>query len=459
MIRLPQTTGNTYAVMGLGLSGLIAAEALQRSGANVTAWDDDGPRREAAALKGIPLGDLGQADFSDTCALVLSPGIPHSFPSPHPVAERARGAGVPIICDVELLAEAQRNANFIGITGTNGKSTVTALLGHIFANAGRKAAIGGNLGPAALGLSELGADGTYILELSSYQIERITAAAFDIAVLINISPDHLDRHGGIDGYVAAKENLFALTRNNAIAIVGTDDDHCRALCARLEEKGGMNIVPISGSSIIDGGIGIENGCVIDNRDGKKHLIADIRDVENLPGAHNHQNAAAATATALAAGIDAASIATALKTYPGLAHRQELIRRAGTIRFVNDSKATNPIAALRALECYDHVYWIAGGRAKDGGFEDLAPAFSRIKHAFLIGEAADDIANTLGDDVPHSHCDDLDGAIAAAYAAAASSTEESVVLLSPACASFDQFANFEARGMAFRHGVEALETGS
>ncbi|HSR56288.1 MAG TPA: Mur ligase family protein, partial [Alphaproteobacteria bacterium] len=254
MIQLRGMEGATYAVMGLGGSGLAAAEALAAAGATVRAWDDDTARREAAEAQGIALFDLTAGGLDDAKALVLSPGIPHTFPVPHPVAKRARDAGVPIVCDIELLAQTPSEAQFIGITGTNGKSTVTALIGHIFERAGRPAAVGGNLGPAALMLDDPGTGGTFILELSSYQIERLYTRAFDIAVLINISPDHLDRHGGIDGYVAAKEGLFDLTRPGAIAVIGTDDTHCRAIEERLIARGGRTIIPISGAGPFRGGV-------------------------------------------------------------------------------------------------------------------------------------------------------------------------------------------------------------
>jgi len=468
MIHLPGISGSTYAVMGLGGSGLAAAEALTASGAEVRAWDDDAARRRNAETRGIALHDLAGSGLNAAEALVLAPGIPHTFPAPHPVAAHARDAGIPIICDIELLTRTKSAARFVGITGTNGKSTVTALIGHIFQIAGREAAIGGNLGPAALALAELDAEGTYVLELSSYQIERLVTAAFDIAVLINISPDHLDRHGGIDGYVAAKEGLFDLTRPGAIAVIGADDAHCQAMEGRLRTRHDLRVLPISGSAPVPGGIWVEDGHVIDGRVETVRLIADLSKAKALPGSHNAQNAAAATAVALSAGIRAADIAEGLATYRGLPHRQETIRRLGAVTFVNDSKATNPDAALRAIACYKNVYWIAGGRSKEGGFRELARArgneLGLVRHAFLIGEAAGDIAKVLGGAVPHTQVGDLDAAVAAAHGAAQAAAndnaggtaEDAVVLLSPACASFDQYANFEDRGAAFCGAVAALE---
>jgi UDP-N-acetylmuramoylalanine--D-glutamate ligase len=460
MIELASTSGRTYAVMGLGASGLATAEALARAGARVLAWDDDAARREAAAKRGVTLTDLRDADLSTARALLLSPGIPHTFPAPHPLALRARAAGIPILCDIDLLLganmDADTRARAIGVTGTNGKSTVTALIGHILTTAGVPCSVGGNLGPAALGLAPQGPGGTYVLELSSYQLERIATAGFDIAVLINISPDHLDRHGGMDGYVAAKERLFGLLRGSrAIAVIGADDAHCRAIAKRLGASDEVRIIAISADGAIAGGVYVENGRVIDATEGTPRTIADIFAVRTLPGTHNRQNAAAAAAAMLAFGLAPEAIAQGLLSYPGLAHRQEHLRDIGAVAYVNDSKATNAEAALRAISCYDNIFWIAGGLAKDGGFGGLAPGFGRIRHAYLIGRAAPEIAAVLGDRVAHTLSGTLDAAVRSAHAAAQASGGEAVVLLSPACASFDQFAHFEARGDAFRRLVADL----
>ena len=463
MIRLPDMSGTTYAVMGLGASGLAAAGALAASGARVLAWDDDAGCRSDAEARGIPLTDVSETGISGAEALVLSPGIPHTFPAPHPIALQAETAGVPIICDVELLARAKPKSNFIGITGTNGKSTVTALIGHIFRVAGREAAIGGNLGPAALGLDDLSDGGTYILELSSYQLERLNTAAFDIAVLVNISPDHLDRHGGMEGYVAAKERLFGLTRGAAVAVVAVDDEHCHAIERRLRDRTDLRIIPVSGNAPVAGGVWVEDGRVMDSTGESARPIADLSAAPALPGRHNRQNAAAAAAAALAAGLTAEDIAEGLATYPGLPHRMEPVRSLGTVTFINDSKATNLEAALNAIACYSDIYWIAGGRSKEGGFDGFAQAADdmakHIRQAFLIGEAAREIAAVLGDTIPHTLCETLETAVAAANDAARKSaargSRDAEVLLSPACASFDQFRNFEHRGEAFRAAVKAL----
>lgn len=456
MIPIPSVHGKPIAVLGLGISGLAAARALAASGARVMAWDDDDRRRRQARDHGIGLVDLADADLDGVASLVLSPGIPHTYPAPHPVADRARAAGIEIIGDVELLARSQPEARFIGITGTNGKSTVTALIGHIFQTAGRKCAIGGNLGPPVLALEPMEPGGSYILELSSYQLELLDTLVLNIAVLINISPDHLDRHGGMVGYIAAKGSIFDRTGAGAVSIIGIDDDPCRDILAHLEANGGRRIIPISVNRKVATGIYVDRTTLYDDTEGKDLSTVDLRSAEALPGVHNWQNAAAAYAVARAAHIEPRLIVEALDTYPGLAHRQELVANIDDIRYVNDSKATNAAAAAKALICYPAVYWIAGGQPKQGGIVTLEPHFPRIRHAFLIGDAAATFAESLHRKVPYTLSGDLATAITDAHRLA--TTEKipaAVVLLSPACASFDQFANFEARGEAFRHAVEAL----
>ena len=460
MIALPATKGVKIAVLGLGKSGLAATRALKASGADVRAWDDSERARNAAIAEGLPIADLNGPALIGAEMLVLSPGIPHSHPKPHPIAARAKAAGLPLVCDIELLLQGRNAAHFIGITGTNGKSTTTALIGHILAQAKLASDIGGNLGPAALGLQSLGADGTYVLELSSYQLDLIRTAAFNIAVLLNITPDHLDRHGGMAGYIAAKRHLFDLLPPHGVAVIGIDDEHCRTIAAELTRLGQLRVVPISAAGKASGGIYVVDGKLYDDSTGGNQLIVDLANATALPGAHNWQNAAAAFAAARAAGIAADIIAPALLSYPGLPHRQETIDVVDGVRFVNDSKATNADAAAKALVCYDAVYWIAGGLAKEGGIESLESLHPRIRHAFLIGKAAEDFARTLEGKVAYSICGNL---AAAMTRAAALARQEKIpgaaVLLSPACASFDQFVDFEARGDAFRslvHGMTQRE---
>jgi UDP-N-acetylmuramoylalanine--D-glutamate ligase len=457
MIQIPGVAGLPIAVLGLGKSGLVAARALAASGARVRAWDDNRATRETAAASGIEIVDLMSADWTGMTALVISPGIPHDHPKPHAVAALARQRGASIIGDIELLARARREATYIGITGTNGKSTTTALIGHVLKTVGRTVQVGGNIGNAALGLDALGHDGIYVLELSSYQLETTPSLVCDVAVLLNITPDHLDRHGGMDGYIAAKRLIFRGQDGRRTAVVGVDDETTRGIKQALKTAGAQNVVPISSQRALDRGVYIVDGILFDTLSGARERIADLRPIGTLPGAHNWQNAAAAYAAARAVGVPAAGIAAALATYPGLPHRQELVGTIDDVRFVNDSKATNADAAARALGCYDHIYWIAGGLPKEGGIDSLGEFFPRIRHAYLIGQAAQAFATTLAPArLPVTMSGDLGTAVRQASADAfAEKRPGAVVLLSPACASFDQFANFEARGTRFRELVAAL----
>ena len=444
------------AVLGLGKSGLSAARALSKSGAEVWAWDDDEDKRLAAAEAGVTLVDLTTCHWDELTTLVISPGIPHTHPEPHPVAQLARKQGCEIICDVELLARAQRNASYLGVTGTNGKSTTTALIGHILRTGGREAEVGGNLGIPALDLEPLDSGGIYVLEMSSYQLELTLSITFDTAVLLNISPDHLDRHGGLDGYIAAKRRIFHRQTRPRSAIIGIDDEICRDIYDDLTAANEQNIVPISGQGRIVGGIYVDDGVLVDDSEGHAVRALDLRPLPHLPGSHNWQNAAAAYAACKASGMQPPVIAACIESFPGLPHRQELLAVIDGVTYVNDSKATNADAAGKALGCYPAVYWIAGGQAKESGLDGLEPLFPHIVHAFLIGEAAEGFAGKLGDQVPATRSGDLATAVAdAREMALADGRPDAVVLLSPAAASFDQFENFERRGEAFRTLVEAL----
>lgn len=442
--------GERIAVVGLGRAGLPAALRLAAWGAEVTCWDDGAPARAAAEAAGLSLRDPSQGAFTQD-SLLLSPGIPHVLPKPHRAALRAQEAGAPIRCDVDYLFRAVRAAGsaarFIGVTGTNGKSTTTALLHHLLTEAGLPAEVGGNLGPAALGLNMLGSDGTYTLEMSSYMLERIAAVGFNVGVMLNLSPDHLDRHGSMAGYAAAKANIFARQGRDDLAVLGQDDALSTAMAAGVTAR----LVGISGHRMIEGGVWARDGVLRDG-DGP---IADLAAAPALPGSHNAQNAAAAAAVGLALGIGRTTIAGALRSFPGLPHRQERVGERDGVLFVNDSKATNADSAARALASYDRVVWIAGGIAKDGGIESLAPLFPRIAKAILIGRDAPVLAATLAaHGVPHEDAGTLDAALPAA-AAAARGGAAPVVLLSPACASFDQFSGFDARGDRFRALVQGL----
>ena len=450
MIPVTAYEGQDVAVLGLARTGLAAAAALKAGGARVHGWDDAAPRREAAAAEGVPIDDPAGLDWKRMAALVMSPGIPHTHPKPHPAAAAARQAKVPVIGDIELLVRSAPAARYVAVTGTNGKSTTTALIGHILKESGREVAVGGNLGTPVLSFAPLGKDGIYVLEMSSYQLELTHSLACDVAVLLNITPDHLDRHGGMPGYIAAKERVFANQKPSQAAVVGLDDEICRGIAKKLRAGKRQAVVPISAGSPVDGGIYVADGVMTDAIAVQAKPVMEMRRAARLPGQHNWQNAAAAFAAARRVGVSADAAAAGIESFPGLAHRQELIATIDGVAYVNDSKATNADAAARALVCYDAIYWIAGGLPKEGGIEPLRPLFPRIRRAFLIGQAAEAFAGTLGDAVPHTRSGDLATAVAEARTAArADRIKGAVVLLSPACASFDQFANFEARGEAFR----------
>ncbi len=452
MIPLPQTKGQRYGVMGLGKSGRAAAAALLASGAEVLAWDD----KADAVPDGAKRHDFRVGAWPAMAGLVWSPGIPFLHPSPHPVAVRAAAQGCPLVCDIDLLADAGTGANLVGITGTNGKSTTTALLAHVLSAAGRPAIAGGNIGAAALDLPVLDNGGVYVLELSSYQLELCHSARFDIGIWLNLTPDHLDRHGGLHGYAAAKSRLWRHTRPGDLAVIGTDGAFGQAEAAKAA-KAGRRVIPVSGCRLPAGGVGVRDGRLASALQEPARTIADLRQSPALPGAHNAENAAAVTAAALSLGVPPEAIASGLASFPGLAHRQEAVRRIGHVDYINDSKATNAESTAKALVCYSRIYWILGGLPKAGGITPLSSLFGRIAKAFVIGDAAADFAQTLeAAAIPCSLEGDLITAIAAAHRTAQADPEPSVVLLSPACASFDQWPNFEARGDAFRTAVLALE---
>ena len=453
MIQIPLLQDKSIVVMGLGKSGTATARALMSSGAHVLAWDDSAPARDAATRDGVPIGNPLESGLANVDLVVWSPGIPHTLPKPHAVAEAARAANIPVVCDVDLLARAKPANRILAITGTNGKSTTTTLLAHILTEAGRSVAAGGNLGTAALALPDLGADGRYVLELSSYQLELCPSLQAHAGVLLNITPDHLGRHGGMDGYVAAKRGLFAHIAPGGTAVIGVDDPYSAAIADDLETTG-QRVMRISAQRRLTRGISAPDGVLLENGE----PVLDLHQALRLPGRHNWQNAAAAFALARADGIPSAAAAAALLTYPGLAHRQELVATLDGVAFINDSKATNADAVATALVCYEDIYWILGGQAKEGGIASLTSFFPRIKHAYLIGEAAAQFAETLGDAVPHTQCGTLDVAVTKAAKAARAADQPGVVLLSPACASWDQFTSFEHRGDVFRTLVQSLSQG-
>jgi UDP-N-acetylmuramoylalanine--D-glutamate ligase len=466
---IPVTTfkGKKVAVFGLGGSGLVSASALLAGGADVIGYDDTEASVAKANAAGIPTADLRKADWTRIAALVLAPGVPLTHPQPHWVVMLARDANVEIIGDIELFCrERARHAPgspFVAITGTNGKSTTTALIAHLVKSAGMDAQLGGNIGTAILSLqppdTHVKPLRVHVIECSSYQIDLAPSLDPSVGILINLSEDHLDRHGTMDHYAAVKERLVAGVPSQGgpvgTAVVGVDDNWCNAIADRLE-KAGKRLVRVSVKRKLNGGIYADGSRIIRAEASGTLEIAELSGIGSLRGVHNAQNAACAAAAALALGFDAATIQAGLKSFPGLAHRMEEVGRRGFVLFVNDSKATNADSAAQALACFTDIYWIAGGKPKTGGIESLRAFFPSIRKAYLIGEAAEDFAKTLGNDVPHEIDGTLDKAVAAATRdAEASPSREPVVLLSPACASFDQYRNFEVRGDAFRELVRAL----
>jgi UDP-N-acetylmuramoylalanine--D-glutamate ligase len=441
--------GKRFYVVGLGKNGLPAARALRAMGAAVEAWDDNAPPR--AAADGVTLRDPSVGEFNYD-ALVLSPGIPHLLPQPHVAAVAARAAGVPILSDVELLFQAVRKAGsrarFVGITGTNGKSTTTALLAHILAGAGRAVAAGANLGPAALSLPLLDDAGVYVLEMSSYMLERLDSVRFDAAGMLNLSADHIDRHGDTAGYAIAKRAIFDRQTGDDVAVIGIDDSGSRAMANWLRSRP-ARLVMVSGEAPAD--IWCQRGILRD----AAGPIVDLAAARALPGAHNAQNAAAAVAVGFALGVSRPEVAAGILSYPGLPHRQQRVGEIDGVAFINDSKATNADSTARALVCHEHLVWIVGGMQKEGGIEPLAAYFPRVAHALLIGRDAPALAATLAAHaVPHEVVGTLEQAVPAALHAA-HRTGAPVVLLSPACASWDQFTGYDQRGDRFAALMQTL----
>lgn len=464
MILIPNISSHTFGVVGLGKSGRATIASLLASGARVLAWDDSAATREAVARE-FPyaaLAPIDQWDFGAMASLVMSPGIVLS----HPAVKAAEVAGVEVIGDIELLYRAQPHARFIGITGTNGKSTTTSLIAHILMASGKRVEVGGNLGIPALALSPLplevpsphpspasgrGSHGIYVLELSSYQLDLVRTTRFHTAVFLNLTPDHLDHHGGMAEYFAAKQHIFDRQTPEDIAVIGVDDGYGESLARQWIADGSRRVIPISVTQHVGNGVEVE-GKTLRARFLPDAPSADLSLIRSLQGAHNGQNAAAAYAVCAAVGIPHATIMAAMATFAGLPHRMQWLGEIDGVGYVNDSKATNADAAEKALLTYENIHWILGGVAKDGGIETLAKYFPKIRHAYVIGEAAVDFARTLEGHVAYTDC----GTLEAAFASACNNARAGeVILLAPACASFDQFANFEKRGDAFVGLVEGV----
>ena len=459
MIPITTFAGKTVAVFGLGRSGLLSARALTAGGADVVAFDDNEKSVAEVRDAGVKTQDLRELDWSTVAALVLAPGVPLTHPEPHWSVTLAQQAGVEVIGDIELFcrerAKAGLDCPLIAITGTNGKSTTTALTTHLLASAGRDVQMGGNIGVAVLALEPFAAGRVYVLEISSYQIDLAPSLHATVGILLNVSEDHLDRHGTMENYAAIKALLPAGVEAGGTAVIGVDDRYTRAAADRIE-RAGKTVVRVSVQGTLRDGYYADGSRIMRAVAGKAHAAAQLAGIGSLRGQHNAQNAACAIAACAALGLDLPAIQRGLVSFPGLAHRMQQVGRKGRVLFVNDSKATNADSAAKALGSFNDIYWIAGGKPKTGGITGLSEFFPRIRKAYLIGEAAKEFAGTLDGTVPN----EIDGVLSAAIDAAArdaeaSDAKEPVVLLSPACASFDQYPNFEVRGKAFVDLVQTI----
>lgn len=463
MIQIPGVKGEKIAVFGLGATGAATVASLQMSGADVYAWDDNAASRKAAPQS---LAAPDEWPWTELSLLVLSPGVPLTHPAPHSIVARAKKSGVEIAGDVELFARAVNACDeparpkVIGVTGSNGKSTTTALIGHLLTQAGYDVAVGGNIGRAVLSLEPTAPGRVYVLELSSFQLDLVRSLRCDVAVWLNISPDHLDRHGDMAGYVAAKRRIFLNQSREQYAVVGVDDAYSQGVCASLAAGSGPTVIPISAEGALGRGVFALGGKLYCNFDGKTGEAGDIAHIASLTGTHNQQNAAAALGAGVAFGLSPPVAARAMDRFEGLPHRMEVVGRIGRVLYVNDSKATNADAAEKALQSYREIYWIAGGKPKEGGVAGLRPLMNRVRGVYLIGEAAQQFEAQLAGSAPCIQCGDLKQAVArAGRDAAQSAAANSVVLLSPACASYDQFKNYEERGDAFRRLVNEAAAAS
>ncbi len=415
-------SGQTVGVLGLGSSGMAAVASPDAAGVTTFAHDDNSPDTPISNGTLMPWQDW---PWQDLDALVISPGIPHLHPAPHPAAARASAANIEILSEVEIALRGMPQAPIVVITGTNGKSTTTTLVGHCLQEAGKSVAIGGNIGRAACSLDDPGPDGVIVLELSSYQLETTPALSPTIAVVLNITPDHLDRHAGMTGYVAAKTRALTTLRADGTAILGWSDDHVKQLANACIARGVRTLLAKPDQAPA----------------GRKHCLA-------LRGDHNAENAAAAGLVLHCLGLDKDQIDHGMASFAGLPHRLQTVAKLGPISFINDSKATNGTAAAKAIAAFSHIYWIAGGLAKEAGLDAVMPHIGNVKKAYLIGNSATVFAKTLRGRCCAGIYDNLHDATRAAFDDAKDNVSGGTILLAPAAASFDQFDNFGARGDAF-----------
>jgi UDP-N-acetylmuramoylalanine--D-glutamate ligase len=463
MIPITSFAGKRVALFGLGGSGTVSAQALLAGGADVIAFDDAPLKVEQANAAGIRTQNLADIDWTTIDALVLAPGVPLTHPTPHWTVQRAHRENVEVIGDIELFfrerAASGRNCPVVAITGTNGKSTTTALTANLINAAGGDAQMGGNIGVPVLALEPFAHGRAYVLEVSSYQIDLAPSLRATVGILLNVSADHLDRHGSIENYAALKTLLVAQVEEGGTAVIGVDDIYTQSAAERLA-RAGRKVVRVSVAGPLAEGFYAEGSSIVRAADGKSYPVAQLAGIGSLRGAHNAQNAACAVAACVALGMGFPEIQKGLVSFPGLAHRMQPIGKkktaSGSVLYVNDSKATNADSAAKALSSFPEIFWIAGGKPKAGGIESLSEYWPRIRKAYLIGEAADDFARTLDGKVDYEIVGLLSLAVdAATRDAEASQLKEPVVLLSPACASFDQYPNFEVRGKAFHDLVLAL----
>ncbi len=464
MIALTHLKDQNVALFGLGGSGIATAKALLAGGANVVAWDDQADKIKAAQEQGIPIADLHMIEWNSLSCFILAPGVPLTHPQPHWTVGLATISNVPIIGDIELFCKERAliapKSHFVAITGTNGKSTTTALISHILHEAGFNVQMGGNIGTAVLSLAQPTQPSknthdqhtVHVIECSSFQIDLAPTLNPSVGVHLNIAPDHLDRHGTLENYAAIKERLIA---GSDVAIVGVDDPYSTKIAERAKTNN-YTLVPISDHQILETGVYAQNARLTRIMPEGTKTSLDIAGVRSLRGQHNAQNACAAWAACAALGVEDLVIARAITTFAGLAHRMEDIRQIGPVSFINDSKGTNADSTQKALASFKHTFWIVGGKAKAGGIESLEPYFENVTRAYLIGEASQAFSQTLEGKVPYTLCVTMDKAVTKAAAdALASGHKDAVVLLSPACASYDQYPNFEVRGDDFRKHVKAL----
>lgn len=462
MILIPDVKKKKFGVFGLGLSGVATCEALAQSGAQVFSFDENRPARDKVADTEYRCEHPKNWPWKELDAVIVSPGVPLTHPKPHAIVRKAKMEKVDVIGDTELFARAlnalepRARPRVIGVTGSNGKSTTTALIGHMLKQAGEDVYVGGNIGEAALSLPAFESDAIYVLELSSFQLDLTHSLRLNAAVFLNLSPDHIERHGSVEGYLEAKKRIFYNQTTEDLAVIGVDDDYAQSVCTELMARGPAEVRPVSAGSALGRGVYALDGNIYYNLDGKTALAGDLSSARSLRGVHNHQNAAAAVAVCEKFGVDPALAVKSALRYEGLPHRIEEVGRNGKVLFINDSKATNADAAARALAAFTDIFWIVGGKPKEGGVESLIPMMDRVQKAYLIGEAAAQFETQLKSAVKCVQCGDLEKAVAAAAKdAAKSDAKNPVVLLSPACASYDQFKSFTERGEAFRTLVSEL----